>query len=299
MSTTLFRIAPARPRPSTLLDAVSSGTDTEVLAFLATGSDPNAAIGRKEEAPLHIACHRGYTAVVELLLDYGASLDVEDDSQNQPLHCAASDGRLDVVQVLINHGANLTARNRDMQIPLHLASEHGYLDVVKMLLKASKKGATVSPRPRYSFSPLVFACEAGNVSLVKELMKRMTMEEINTTTATMGTPIYIAAFRGRAEVVKVMLEAGVDHETIHYGETPFEAAVKEGHRDVVAVFKAFYRGSEGRDGGQDDIDVSASKSKSHVEELGSGSRIEELDDDDAAAEESKSESLTLPPHYSR
>ncbi|KAG4441778.1 hypothetical protein IFR05_002769 [Cadophora sp. M221] len=416
---TLFRIAPAESKPSTLLDAINSGTDTDVVAFLVTGSDPNAVIGKEEEAPLHVACHRGYTAVVELLLDYGAFIDVEDDSQNQPLHCAASDGRLDVVRVLIDHGANLTARNKDMQIPLHLAAENGYLDVVKMLLKAStavvltigadgkvidddskpygmsphlelrdregftillaslygenteiadflikeganvhavdvcgcgalfyasdfsdktiielllshcldinqaapggstplcrlaarrksheettalasffiENGATVSPRPRHNISPLVFACEAGNASLVKELMKRMTMEEINMRTVTLGAPIYTAAFRGRAEVVKVMLEAGVDFETTHYGETPFEAAVREGHRDVVAVFKAFFCRSEGNDRGGDDADISTSKPKSKLEELGSGSRIEELDDDELAVEESRSE--TLPPY---
>ncbi|KAL5318159.1 hypothetical protein ACEPPN_013218 [Leptodophora sp. 'Broadleaf-Isolate-01'] len=415
---TLFRILPAEPKPSTLFDAINSGTATEVVAFLVTGSDPNAVIGEEEEAPLHIACHRGYTAVVELLLDYGASIDVEDESQNQPLHCAASDGRLDVVRVLIDHGANLTARNKDMQIPLHLAAENGYLDVVKMLLKAStavvltigvdgkvidddrkpdgmsphlelrdregytmllasiygenadvanyliqeganvhavdvcgcgalfyagdssdkifielllsrgldinqaapggstplcrlaarrkkheettalalfliENGATVSPRLRHNFSPLVFACEAGNVSLVKELMKRMTMGEINTRTLTLGAPIYTAAFRGRAEVVKFMLEAGVDFETTHYGETPFEAAVREGHRDVVAVFKAFFRGSEGINRDEDGADISTSKSKARLEELGAESRIEELDDDEGAAEENKGE--TLPP----
>lgn len=138
MLSTLFRIAPRKSKPATLLDAVTSGTDAEVLAFLATGSDPNEAMGRDEAAPLHIACHRGYTAVVELLLDYGACVDVVDRADNQPLHCAASDGRLDVVEVLLEHGGSLTARNTDMQIPLHLAAEHGWLDVVKMLLKASR-----------------------------------------------------------------------------------------------------------------------------------------------------------------
>ena len=75
---------------------------------------------------------------MELLLDYGACVDVVDRADNQPLHCAASDGRLDVVEVLLEHGGSLTARNTDMQIPLHLAAEHGWLHVVKMLLKASR-----------------------------------------------------------------------------------------------------------------------------------------------------------------
>ncbi|KAH7391522.1 ankyrin repeat-containing domain protein [Cadophora sp. MPI-SDFR-AT-0126] len=137
MFSTLFRIAPMKSKPSSMLDAVSSGTDVEVLAFLATGSDPNEAVGKDGEAPLHIACHRGYTQVVELLLEYGASIDVKDQAHHQPLHCAASDGRLDVAQLLVDHGANLTARNTDMQIPLHLAAENGWTGVVKMLLKAS------------------------------------------------------------------------------------------------------------------------------------------------------------------
>ncbi|KAK0118289.1 hypothetical protein ONS95_012585 [Cadophora gregata] len=428
---TLFKIAPIKSKPSSMLDAVSSGTDTEVLAFLATGSDPNEAMGKEGEAPLHIACHRGYTEVVELLLDYGASIDVLDKADNQPLHCASSDGRLDIVKILVDHGASLTARNTDMQIPLHLAAENGWLDVVKILLKAStntvttigtdgkvvsdtgkhdgmsphlelrdkegntallaalfgdytdvarflvqegadvnaidicgcgppfwagdaadkpffellisrgldinqaapggstalshvaarlrdqdeattlaiyliENGASVFPKPRYNLSPLVFACESGNVGLVKELIKRMTMEEINAPSVTLGAPIYTAAFRGRAEVVKVLLDAGVDYEMKHLGETAFDAAVKEGHSDVVAAFKAFFRKGEGSDGGEgdeggEDVDVSItqpavkSEPKSRFEELSSGSRIEELDgDDDESTEESNGE--PLPPY---
>lgn len=99
-------------------------------------------------------------------------------------------------------------------------------------------GATIAPRPHFHISPLLFACEAGNAILVKELLKRMSMEEITTASKILGTPIFIAAFRGRAEVVKILLEAGVDVNVRSIGGTPLEAAIAEGHSDVVDVIRA-------------------------------------------------------------
>ncbi len=50
--------------------------------------------------------------------------------------------------------------------------------------------------------------------------------------------MYNAAFCGRAEVVKIMLAAGVDVNIQSKGETPLEVATKEGHWNVVEVIKA-------------------------------------------------------------
>ena len=70
---------------------------------------------------LHLACHKGYKEIAELLLTQGA--DVVDGEtnfgQHTPLHLAAAYGHLDVVQLLMSHGASVDCRDELQRTPLH------------------------------------------------------------------------------------------------------------------------------------------------------------------------------------
>jgi ankyrin repeat protein len=81
-------------------------------------------------------------------------------------------------------------------------------------------------------SPLHCACSAGNVAIIAELLSRMPKEELGVESRILGTPIYAAAFRGRLQVVKILLEKGVDVNLGIRGESPLEAATVEGHTEV-------------------------------------------------------------------
>ena len=51
--------------------------------------------------PLAMSCKLGYTAMTELLLDYGADPDSEDKYGETPLHFAARNGYTECVKLLI------------------------------------------------------------------------------------------------------------------------------------------------------------------------------------------------------
>ncbi|PVH83291.1 ankyrin [Cadophora sp. DSE1049] len=288
---------------------VTIGTDGKVITDTGKHYDmsPHLELRDKEGyTPLLAALYGDYTDVANFLIQEGADVHAVDICGVGPMFYAGDAADKAFFELLISRGLDVNQSAPGGSTPLsHVAARLRKKDEATALaLYLIENGASVSPKPRYNLSPLVFACESGNVDLVKELMKRMTMEEINTKSVSLGTSIYNAAFRGRAEVVKVLLDAGVDYEVMHFGETPFEAAVKEGHSDVVTVFKAFFRKGERSDGGEmdeekEDVDVSISQStskseaKSRFEELGSGSRIEELDDDEMEAE---SHGEALPPY---
>jgi len=61
--------------------------------------------------PLHMAAHSGVRAVVEYLLDHGASLEARSLTGATPIMKAIETCSLDVVQLLINRGAKVTAEN--------------------------------------------------------------------------------------------------------------------------------------------------------------------------------------------
>ena len=62
--------------------------------------------------PLHVAAEVGDSNATKLLLEYGATPNVEAYRHNQtPLHVAALRNHVDVVKILLANGADLERRN--------------------------------------------------------------------------------------------------------------------------------------------------------------------------------------------
>ncbi|RNF11997.1 ankyrin repeat protein [Trypanosoma rangeli] len=61
--------------------------------------------------PLHYAAERGFTAIVERLLDEGANPNAKDEMRRTPLHLAAGAGQVAVLRLLLKHGAIRSAKN--------------------------------------------------------------------------------------------------------------------------------------------------------------------------------------------
>ena len=58
----------------------------------------------------HEACNHGYVAIVELLLDHGAFINVPGCDNDTPLHDAVQNYRHDVVSLLVSRGADCNAK---------------------------------------------------------------------------------------------------------------------------------------------------------------------------------------------
>ncbi|NCW79027.1 MAG: ankyrin repeat domain-containing protein, partial [Oxalobacteraceae bacterium] len=80
------------------------------------------------------AAFRGYTAVVNWLLDQGVAIDEPNNLGNTALMVACMTGHLEVVQLLANRNANLTAKNGQGDTCLILAASEGRPAVVNWLL---------------------------------------------------------------------------------------------------------------------------------------------------------------------
>ncbi|CAM9662177.1 unnamed protein product, partial [Phaeothamnion confervicola] len=89
----------------TALDlARASGRKATVSAVLAVNRHVVGARDGHGRPPLLLACQAGDLALVRLLLDAGAKIDVRDASGTTPLHVAAMVGGLPMVRLLVQRG---------------------------------------------------------------------------------------------------------------------------------------------------------------------------------------------------
>ncbi len=118
---------------------------------------------------LHEAAMNNHTALVRLLLDYGANINARTSSGMTPLHGAVLYHCREAAELLLAQGANANARLTNGLTPLHLASIRGYLDIVELLLMY---GACVDARSQHGRTPLHWAALKGHRHIVQLLLAR-------------------------------------------------------------------------------------------------------------------------------
>jgi len=82
-----------------------------------------------------------FTGIVEVLLDFGARIDVSDSLGNSPLHNAVlyHPSTQDTVDLLLLRGADTGAKNYEDQTPVTMADDKDLKEVLKELKKGVKK----------------------------------------------------------------------------------------------------------------------------------------------------------------
>lgn len=104
--------------------ATRSGDHEEMLHILESGHgcDPNA-IGLYGWAPLHEIVAKGDLDGAAILLQHGAAPHRRDlVTKDSPLHMAARYGNVKMLQLLLEYGANLEVTNKSGEMPIDVAT---------------------------------------------------------------------------------------------------------------------------------------------------------------------------------
>jgi ankyrin repeat protein len=144
-------------------------------------------------------------ALVEELLDYGASVDARDRLGARPLSHAARLGHLEMADLLLARGTPIDARNLARATALYFAAEGGRTSVAKRLIE---RGADVKLTGRSGISPVAAAAYAGNNMIVEALLANGADERAPDETG--KPPIVYAAAGARLDVVKRLLARNMD-----------------------------------------------------------------------------------------
>ena len=157
-----------------LLYAVWEGFGELIQELLRDGADANqrgTVLKRgKPTFPLLLAAERGDVGIIGDLIAAGARVDDQDDEGFSALHAAAASEKPDaLVALLQDHGASLNVRLMNGSQPIHSAASRGSARHVEILLDA---GAPIDGRNNTGRTPLHWAAENGNWETVEYLLDR-------------------------------------------------------------------------------------------------------------------------------
>ncbi|KAH8798025.1 ankyrin repeat-containing domain protein [Flagelloscypha sp. PMI_526] len=213
---------------------------TKLLLSLCYPPDVDVVAGELMETPLHIACATGAIQIVQLLCEHLANPSIQDKWGRTPFNVALMNGKIEVAEYLLNQGASPHVDFGTS--PLSVACLYGWTEIVQLLLEYHVDLAA----SRTSYPPLIFACEAGNLIMVRllldagadpnvhgvagmsqmphgfncdESMLLQDREGENDERLVRGqlylrphgqTPLHIACYLGYTEIVQLLLERGAD-----------------------------------------------------------------------------------------
>ena len=178
-------------------DAALSGDTAKVIDLLKQTPALVSAKDQNEELPLHLAAQKGWTEIMEALLDAGADVNAKGHSDWTALHHAAKGGSIGSCRVLLQRGANRNALTSDQKTPQQVAS----------FFTASVLRDFV-PNPMGA-DELFKAIIAGDAEKVKSLIAAHP-GALKGKDDSYRTPLLIAAALGKAEIVRLLLAAGAD-----------------------------------------------------------------------------------------
>jgi ankyrin repeat protein len=137
-----------------------------VECLLQHGANPTATEPVNRAPVLHLACERGCSDMVDLLLAYSAEVNQVDSRGNTALWQASRNGHLDIVEKLLEKGALVNAEGENHRSPLHEAASAGHVPIVELLIK---EGANPCHRDNHDATPYDLAYVEGHTEVMQVL----------------------------------------------------------------------------------------------------------------------------------
>ncbi|MCJ1324226.1 hypothetical protein MMC10_000888 [Thelotrema lepadinum] len=171
--------------------------------------------------------------LLESLISRGGDLNERDpDTSDTALHFATASDNTDILEQLLTAGANPDITNRFGKTPLKLAALNGNLKVTKLLLKHSAK-VDIDDEAE---SALTFAQAYQNFEVAVMLIKAGA--RINGNITPFQATFFTAVMLGDAEVVKILIEHGVETQIRDpEGHTALQLAKLHDRTEVMQVLR--------------------------------------------------------------
>ena len=243
--------------------AVASGNSDAVWTLLEEKANPNVKT-KSQRTLLEDAAALGfaYSEIVSLLLDNGAETDLspKEGKAVHILHRAAMHNMIDLAKYCLDRNCDIGLTTTDgpeyhrrfaewpaEMSPMGFACANGHLEMVDYLLS---RGASFEEKKRHS-ALLWIAAYQGHARIVERLIvgykEHHTPEELKIFfkqrphTKSNHPLMFAGASSGQPEVVRILLDHGVEYESNDLGATPLFCTATYANPDVTRVLLEYHR----------------------------------------------------------
>ena len=186
-----------------------------VKLFLDHGSNVNEQ-NKESQGPLYVACLVGNIAGAQLLLEYEADIDDDEDVFGRTaLHAAVEASNKDLVKLIVEKGADVYRQNKKGQDCLAQAADENEVEILQYLLETWKSEESLSrhllAHDLDGDTPLHRSAAKGNKEAIGILLKAGDAAKMCSQSNLNGlTPLHMAAHGGSSQIVEILLRNGAD-----------------------------------------------------------------------------------------
>ncbi|XP_052102005.1 ankyrin repeat domain-containing protein 55-like isoform X2 [Mytilus californianus] len=202
-----------------------------VVYLLRKGAKQNIA-DKSGRLPLHASTYNKDTRIVAALLKNLShdAVNYSDNERMTAVQWSCFHNRPQHVQLLLDHGADISVQDVDGKTPLHWAAQNGSSECCRIILLDITGATLVNYKDFSGKCALHYAAAAGNVDVIK-LLADVENISIEPEDPDDRTPLHWAAAMGHQDCVSLLLRLGVKPNSIDIdGNTPIDYTRQTGHK---------------------------------------------------------------------
>lgn len=200
---------------------------------------------RTKELEVFADIKRGGTKKLHEMLARGMSPDViSEDGTSCILIEAVCSRNNEAVRILLKAGAKLSTKGVGGKTALHIAAGNGDVETTQLLLKA---GADPMEQSENGSTALHEAVWAGRVDAVRALLPYYKKVNFSPIFGWVGSPIGMAVYYGKADIVQEILKTGLDVNSPMFEEPLLVTAVKKGNVEIVKMLLKAHARKDAKD----------------------------------------------------
>lgn len=186
--------------------------------------------------PLMQAAQKGYIEMIEVLIEYGADVNFQNDSGKTSLMLAAYSGKLQAAKELRYHKADYAIQDRGGSTALHWAMDGGNVELLDFFIEDK---ANIECTDYNGWTPLLrIAAVTGNANVAGTLVRAGA--KINTKDKDGKTALMMAVVNGHHALVTLLLQKNVDISIENdYNSTAYDMAKSMGRLTVIRTFEDY------------------------------------------------------------
>ena len=228
---------------TTLICSVDKGNLPLVQLILDNGANIDDTNNLGNTA-LIVACSKRYPCIVTELISRNASINIANKKGNRAVTFVCQMGPVKTMEFLIANDAETEFFNINGDTPLLIACRNGQCDVAKLLLQYYNKEYILFRAKIDGFDALFASVEQDRPDCVKLMLENGVPVDEKTDKdneiLVESTPLHLAAYYGRYESTKVLLEFGADPNSRNVNNmTPLHLAVMRNHVKIVELLMKF------------------------------------------------------------